>query len=216
YAHYHKGMPLKPRALLYPIFGEKIMKNSVFGTIVDSFSIISVAAGTIGPIGFLGLQAGYGLSTITGISNSLNVHMTIIMLLVIAASISAVTWIYKVCQILSSFNVLLAVCLIIGVLIFGPGLFIFNNYFEAFGLYVNKFISFNTYRSDDAWLGLWTVFFFAWFVGYGPMMAVFATRISISSSHYRSTYYRFLVYCCWWNWHFSRTKYAGLCIYCIK
>src|SRR5688500_7263723 len=38
YAHYHKGMPLKPRALLYPIFGEKIMKNSVFGTIVDSFS----------------------------------------------------------------------------------------------------------------------------------------------------------------------------------
>src|SRR5699024_6902325 len=52
YAHYHKGMPLKPRALLYPIFGEKIMKNSVFGTIVDSFSIISVAAGTIGPIGF--------------------------------------------------------------------------------------------------------------------------------------------------------------------
>lgn len=178
YAHYHKGMPLKPRALLYPIFGEKIMKNSVFGTIVDSFSIISVAAGTIGPIGFLGLQAGYGLSTITGISNSLNVHITIIILLVIAAAISAVTGIHKGIQILSSFNVLLAVGLIIGVLIFGPGLFIFNNYFEAFGLYVNKFISFNTYRSDDAWLGLWTVFFFAWFVGYGPMMAVFATRIS--------------------------------------
>src|SRR5699024_2458943 len=34
YAHYHKGMPLKPRAFLYPIFGEKIMKNSIFGTIV--------------------------------------------------------------------------------------------------------------------------------------------------------------------------------------
>src|SRR5699024_12355942 len=78
----------------------------------------------------------------------------------------------------SSFNVLLAVGLIIGVLIFGLGLFIFNNYFEAFGLYVNKFITFNTYRSDDAWLGLWTVFFFAWFVGYGPIMAVFVTRIA--------------------------------------
>src|SRR5690625_1408206 len=141
YAHYHKGMPLKPRALLYPIFGEKIMKNSVFRTIVDSFSIISVAAGTIGPIGFLGLQAGYGLSTITGISNSLNVHITIIILLVIAAAISAVTGIHKGIQILSSFNVLLAVGLIIGVLIFGlvfgACLFIFNYYFYAFGLYVN-------------------------------------------------------------------------------
>ncbi len=178
YAHYHKGMPLKPRALLYPIFGEKIMKNSIFGTIVDSFSIIAVAAGTIGPIGFLGLQAGYGLSTLTGIPNTLSVHITIIILLVIGAAISAVTGVHKGIQWLSSFNVILAIGLIIGVLLLGPGLFIFNNYFEAFGLYLNHFISFNTYRGDEAWLGLWTVFFFAWFIGYGPMMAVFASRIS--------------------------------------
>lgn len=178
YAHYHKGMPLKPRSLLYPIFGEKIMKNSILGTIVDSFSIIAVAAGTIGPIGFLGLQAGYGLSTITGLANTLNVHVIIIILLVIGAAISAVTGIHKGIQFLSSLNVVLAVGLIIGVLLLGPGFFIFNHYFEAFGLYVNQFVSFSTYRSDEAWLGMWTVFFFAWFIGYGPMMAVFTSRIS--------------------------------------
>ncbi|MDY0410496.1 BCCT family transporter [Virgibacillus soli] len=178
YAHYHKGMPLKPRALLYPIFGERIMKKSIFGTIVDSFSIIAVAAGTIGPIGFLGLQAGYGLSSLTGLSNTLSLHIIIIVLLVIGAAISAVTGIHKGIQFLSSFNVILAVALIIGVLLLGPGLFIFNHYFEAFGLYINQFISLNTFRGDEAWLGLWTVFFFAWFVGYGPMMAVFACRIS--------------------------------------
>src|SRR5690625_1679822 len=157
YAHYHKGMPLKPRAFLYPIFGEKIMKKSIFGTIVDSFSIISVAAGTIGPIGFLGLQAGYGISSLTGISDSLSLHIVIIILLVIGAAISAVTGIHKGIQVLSSFNVLLALGLIIGVLLLGPGLFIFNNYFEAFGLYVNQFIPFNTFRSDEAWLSSWTV-----------------------------------------------------------
>lgn len=178
YAHYHRGMPLKPRALLYPIFGEKIMKNSAFGTIVDAFSIISVAAGTIGPIGFLGLQAGYGLSTITGIPNTLSVHILIIVLLVIGAAISAVTGIHKGIQFLSSFNVILAIGLIIGILLLGPGLFIFNNHFEAFGLYVNQFIPFNTFRSDEVWLSSWTVFFFAWFIGYGPMMAVFSARIS--------------------------------------
>ncbi|HLR72903.1 MAG TPA: BCCT family transporter [Pseudogracilibacillus sp.] len=178
YGHYHKGMPLKPRSFLYPIFGEKIMKKSVLGTAVDSFSIIAVAAGTIGPIGFLGLQAGYGVSTITNLSNSMSLHIIIIILLVIGAAISAVTGIHKGIQFLSSFNVILAVGLIIGVLILGPGLFIFNNYFEAFGLYINDFLSFNTYRSDEAWLGMWTVFFFAWFVGYGPMMAVFTSRIS--------------------------------------
>src|SRR5699024_1216277 len=51
-------------------------------------------------------------------------------------------------------------------------------YFEAFGLYADQFIPFNTFRSDEAWLGSWTVFFFAWFIGYGPMMAIFTARIS--------------------------------------
>ena len=47
YGHYHKGMPLKPRTLLYPIFGEKLRK-SLLGTMIDAFAIIAVAAGTIG------------------------------------------------------------------------------------------------------------------------------------------------------------------------
>src|SRR5690625_3230995 len=29
YVHYHKGLPLRPRGLLYPIFGEKIYHNSI-------------------------------------------------------------------------------------------------------------------------------------------------------------------------------------------
>lgn len=57
-------------------------------------------------------------------------------------------------------------------------MFIFNNWFGAVGLYMNDFISLNTFRDDEEFLGYWTVFFFAWFVGYGPMMALFTTRIS--------------------------------------
>lgn len=73
---------------------------------------------------------------------------------------------------------LLAIGLIIGILILGPAMFIFNNWFGAVELYVNDFISLNTFRGDEEWLGFWTVFFFAWFVGYGPMMALFTSRIS--------------------------------------
>src|SRR5699024_4983198 len=169
---------LKPRSLLYPIFGEKIMKNSVLGTSVDTFSIISVAAGTIGPVGFLGLQAGYGISRLFNIPESLTLYIAIIVVLVIAAAISAVTGIYKGIQILSRFNVILAIALMIGVLIVGPTMFIFNNWFEALGVYVNQFLELNSFRGDEAWLGGWTVFFFAWFIGYGPMMALFTSRIS--------------------------------------
>lgn len=178
YAHYHRGAPLKPRSLLYPIFGDKIMKNSVLGTLVDVFSVISVAAGTIGPIGFLGLQAGYGMSALFGLPNTLAVQLIIIALIVAAAAVSAATGIHKGIQILSSYNVILALLLVGAMLVLGPGLFIFDSYLQSFGSYMQNFIGMSTYRGDNDWLNGWTVFFFAWFLGYGPMMAIFTSRIS--------------------------------------
>lgn len=126
----------------------------------------------------MGLQTGYGLNALTGLPNTLVIQIIIIIVIVIGAAISAVTGIHRGIQLLTSFNVLLALGLIIGILLLGQGFFIFNNYFEAFGLYVNDFISSSTFRGDEEWLGLWTVFFFAWFIGYGPIMALFTARIS--------------------------------------
>src|SRR5699024_11834144 len=104
-------------------------------------------------------------------ASSLTLSITIIVIVVAGAAMSAVTVLHICIQYLSSFNVILAIGLIIVVLILGPAMFIFNNFFEALGLYVNEFVSLNTFRGDEAWLGGWTVFFFAWFIGYGPMMA---------------------------------------------
>jgi glycine betaine transporter len=64
YLHYEKGLPLKPRTLLYPILGEKGVKGT-WGMLADAFAIIAVAAGTIGPIGFLGLQLADALNQLT-------------------------------------------------------------------------------------------------------------------------------------------------------
>ena len=57
--HYEKGLPLKPRTLLYRLCN-RVMKGA-FGAIVDSCCVIAVVAGTVGPIGFLGLQVSFGL-----------------------------------------------------------------------------------------------------------------------------------------------------------
>ncbi|MBN8236135.1 BCCT family transporter [Halobacillus kuroshimensis] len=177
YGHYQKGMPMKPRTLLYPIFGEKL-RNSFFGTIIDAFAVIAVAAGTIGPIGFLGLQASYGLQEIFGIPNSFSTQFTIILVVVLVSTISAVSGLYKGIQMLSSFNVRLALGLMIFIVIFGPGGFIIDHFVSGFGYYVDQFIPMSTYRGDEGWLSLWTVFFWGWFIGYGPMMAILVSRIS--------------------------------------
>ena len=178
YAHYHRGAPLKPRSLLYPILGNKFSEKSVVGTLIDAFSIIAVAAGTIGPIGFLGLQAGYGFNTLFGTPDTFPVQALIITVVVIIAAISAATGVYKGIQLLSTYNVILSIGLVLLVLIIGPAMFIFNNFIESFGVYVQDIITTSTFRGDEGWLGAWTVFFFAWFLGYAPMMGIMVARVS--------------------------------------
>ncbi|MFM1653164.1 BCCT family transporter [Brevibacillus sp. B_LB10_24] len=178
YGHYHKGMPLKPRTLLYPILGEKIMKKSALGTVVDAASLLAVAAGTIGPIGFLGLQASFGLQEVLGIPDTYMTQLGIIIAVVIVSTISAVTGLHKGIEFLSKLNVNLAVVLMAFLVFFGSSEFIFNSFLSSFGKYLQNFIPMSTFRGDSEWLGVWTVFFWGWFLGYGPAMAIFISCIS--------------------------------------
>lgn len=178
YGHYHKGLPLKPRTLLYPIFGEKIMKNSLLGTVIDACCILAVVAGTIGPIGFLGLQASYGFQEIMGIPDTYSTQLYIIIGVVAISAISAATGLHKGIEFLSNFNVIFALVLMAFVVFFGPGEFVVNAFISSFGTYVQQFIPMSTFRGDSEWLGGWTIFFWGWFLGYGPMMAIFISCIS--------------------------------------
>jgi choline-glycine betaine transporter len=56
-----------------------------------------------------------------------------------------------------------------------------NAYLQGFGTYVGSFVemaTLTTQTAPDWWMKWWTVFFFAWFLGYGPLMALFVARIS--------------------------------------
>src|SRR5699024_1234022 len=91
YVHYTKGMPLRPRGLLYPIFGEKIYEKRVLGSAADVISIIATVAGTLGLLGFLGLQISYGLHHLFSVPNTVSISIMVIGILVLIASISAAT-----------------------------------------------------------------------------------------------------------------------------
>lgn len=175
--HYNKGLPLKPRTLLYPIFGERII-HSFWGSLVDACAIIAVAAGTIGPIGFLGLQVSYALNTLFDIPDVFLSQLIIVSIAIVIYTVSALTGLNRGIQFLSRWNVIIALALMAYILIFGPTGFIINSYIQGVGTLVDQFIPMSTYRGDEEWLGWWTVFFWGWFIGYGPMMAIFIARIS--------------------------------------
>ncbi|MBY6201437.1 BCCT family transporter [Maritalea mobilis] len=181
--HYEKGLPLAPRTLLYPVFGDRAI-NGPIGLVADACSIIAVVAGTVGPIGFLGLQVSYGLADLFDIPNVFATQFVVIAGLVAIYSISAMTGLSRGIQLLSKLNVLLAALLLLFVLIAGPTGFIFGSFFSGFGTYLANFFQMALYRGeagvfgDPGWLGWWTVFFWGWFMGYGPLMAMFIARVS--------------------------------------
>ncbi|MRH44230.1 BCCT family transporter [Aquibacillus halophilus] len=179
YLHYDKGYPMKPRGFLYPVFGEKIFRdNSIVGGFADVVSIVAVAAGTMGPIGFLGLQLGYGLHWLFDIPNTLTTNIIIVSALVVIAAISVATGVDRGIQFLSRINVGLTIFLAICILLVGPTMFILNKFVSAEGFHIQNMLTMALYQGDQAWLGWWTVFFWGWFLGYGPMMAIFIARIS--------------------------------------
>jgi choline-glycine betaine transporter len=170
--HYEKGLPLSPRTLLYPVFGDKAI-NGPIGLIADASCIIAVVAGTVGPIGFLGLQVSYGLESLFGVPNGFATQAVVIAGLVAVYTISAVTGINKGIQILSRINIVLGFALLLFMLVAGPTAFIFSGFFQGMGVYLGSFFELALYRGDSGlfgepgWLGWWTVFFWGWFLGYG-------------------------------------------------
>lgn len=178
YVHYTKNLPLRPRGLLYPIFGEKIYHKSVIGTAADVFSIIATVAGTLGPLGFLGLQISYGLNHLFGIPNTLTISIIVVLALVTISGISAATGVDRGIYILSNYNVNFTILLAIIILFIGPTSFIIDAFVGGTGFHIQNFFEMSLYRGDHDWLGGWTIFFWGWFIGYAPMLIVFISRIS--------------------------------------
>ncbi|WP_113911816.1 BCCT family transporter [Roseovarius dicentrarchi] len=181
--HYEKGLPMAPRTLLYPVFGDRAITGPI-GWIADASCIIAVVAGTVGPVGFLGLQVSYGLNALFGIPDTFFTQAFVIAGLVALYTISAITGLSKGIQILSRINVILAAILLIFMLIAGPTAFILKSYVAGFSTYITNFFGMAMHRGEadvfgpPGWLGWWTVFFWGWFMGYGPLMAMFIARVS--------------------------------------
>lgn len=177
YAHHHHGIKLRPRALLFPIVGNRL-ENHWFGAVIDACSIIAVAAGTIGPIGFLASQMGYSLEVLTGLKNDMNSQLMILAVVVLICALSAASGMDKGLQWLSRLNVIGAFALLLAILILGPTQFIFEQFGRAFGTYLQDMPTMSVTTDNPGWNIWWTWFFWGWFIGFAPMMAIFIARIS--------------------------------------
>uniref|UniRef100_UPI0035945B77 BCCT family transporter n=1 Tax=Acetobacterium malicum TaxID=52692 RepID=UPI0035945B77 len=122
-----------------------------------------------------------GLATLFDIPNNINVQIIIIIVISILFLISSLSGLDRGIKILSNTNIVLAVVLMLFVLFTGPTVFIINTFFVSLSGYVQNILTMSlalTPFENDPWLGNWTIFYWAWWMSWGPFVGTFIARIS--------------------------------------
>ena len=171
------GYPLRPRSLLIPIFPKKIVEGLV-GDLTDGLSVVAAVAGTVGPLGFLSLQLSNAAGKLSFLSNNFFLQLFIVLVLTSIFTISTLSGIQKGIKFLSEINIWLTIFLGLILLLIGPTFWLIKHFISSNFLYLSNITKFALPSPNDSWVKGWTIFYWGWFLGYAPLMGLFAAGVS--------------------------------------
>lgn len=151
------------------------------GKIIDIIVIFSIVGGVGTSLGLSVPLVSTLFQAMFGLDNSFGLQMAIL-----AAWIAMIAWsvyngLNKGIQTLSNINAVLAFALLVFILFASSTIFILNLWVNSFGLLVNNFFRIAFWTDPIAQGGFpqgWTIFYWAWWIAYAPMMGLFVARIS--------------------------------------
>jgi BCCT family betaine/carnitine transporter len=169
-----------------PILGKQT--DGILGKLIDLFVLL----GTVGAVGTtLGLAVpliSRLFSGFFGVEDSLTLKFLVTVSMFLVFGLSVFLGLEKGLQNLARINVWAAFLILFLVTILGPTGFMFDLWTNSLGLMLNNLpaLIFQTEPlrlladggPKDAWPKWWTVFYWAWWVAYAPVVALFVARIS--------------------------------------
>ena len=175
---FNKGLPLVTRSIFYPLFGEYCWRWP--GHIIDVVAVFATIFGLATSLGLGAKQATGGLHSVFGVDNGLTTQLLLIAVITAIAIISVMRGLNRGVRVLSNFNILVALSLLVFVIIAGPTLLAVSAVGENLSHYLAYFIPLSDWvsREDEAWYKGWTVFYWAWWISWSPFVGVFIARIS--------------------------------------
>ena len=179
YFSYRHNLPLTLRSALYPLIGDKIYGWR--GDLVDIFAVTGTLFGVATSLGLGVLQISAGLNYLFGIEPSTTMQVFLIIGITSLAIVSVVSGLDKGIKILSEFNMILAVGLLVLVLLLGPTVFILKALMQNTGAYLSDIVrnTFNLFAYEKTdWIGGWTIFYWGWWLAWAPFVGLFIARIS--------------------------------------
>jgi BCCT family betaine/carnitine transporter len=178
YFAYNKGLPFSLSSGLQPIFGRA--HKGLAGNIVDIFTVVLTVFGMATSTGFAAMQATAGITHVLGIPNSFAYQMLFIAAVTGLSTISLLRGLDAGIKLISNINMLLALALFLAVVAAMGGAAFASGVVTTTGDFATYFLPLSNWidRADQDWLHGWTVFYWAWWCTWGPLVGVFVARVS--------------------------------------
>ncbi|KOU25594.1 BCCT family transporter [Streptomyces sp. WM6368] len=180
YATFRKGRGNRLSSAFVPLIGEE-RASGLPGKAIDLLAVFATVFGTATSLGLGALQVSKGLNLTTGIEDSITVELIIIGSLSAAFVLSAFSGLHKGVKWLSTINLVLAAVLMLFVFVLGPTVYILDVIPSSIGGYLSELVPMASRTgafTDSAWLGAWTIFYWAWWLSWAPFVGTFIARIS--------------------------------------
>jgi len=181
YFQFRKGLPALVSSTLHPLIGDAGIKGWV-GKLVDILAVFATIFGVATSLGLGATQIASGLNYSYGLPTGMSTTVGIIIVVTILFILSAVTGIDKGIKFLSNTNMILIAIIVGFMLIVGPTRYILNGFTETLGSYLQNIVQMSfwadTFKTNEGWVGGWTIFYWAWWVAWGPFVGAFIARIS--------------------------------------
>lgn len=161
------------------VLGRSVDGN--LGRLIDMIVIFSIMGGVGTSLGLSVPLVSRLVSEMTGLTVSFGLQMGILAVWTLLFGWSVWRGLGSGIKILSDINVGLAVLLLLFVLVVGPTVYILNLWTNSFGLFMDNFFRINFWTDPiegGSFPRDWTVFYWAWWIAYTPMMGLFVARIS--------------------------------------
>ena len=179
-AHYNLGRPYSLSGPLSLIFGRAATGKG--GAIIDAIGLYALVAGVAASLGAGVMTLAGGLGRALDVTDGAVLRLAVTAAIVTVFVISSVSGIKRGIRLLSDFNIKFFFALVIFVFVAGPTLQILNLGLQGAGDYIMQFVprslAFGE-RAGHEWTRSWTVFYFANWLAWAPITALFLGRIAV-------------------------------------
>ncbi len=179
YSFYIKGnKQFKLSAICSTTFGEKWPKG--MAKVIDILFIVTGLGAVSITLGLSIPMISTCITTVFGIAPSFGLNIMIILIISAIFTISSYVGLGKGMTLISDMNLYLCLFFLAFVLVVGNTIFTIDSVTNAFGLMLDNYIRMSFWTdpvSQGGFPQAWTVFYWAYWIAFGPGMGVFIARI---------------------------------------